>query len=40
VRVRCTLASIEVMREIRKEQLAAMENLPQTPAEQFYTLAA
>ena len=37
---RCTIAGIEVMHAIRKGQLAAMGNLPQTPAEQFYALAA
>jgi len=37
---RCTIAGIEVMHAIRKGQLAAMGNLPQTPAEQFYALVA
>jgi putative transposase len=37
---RCTIAGIEVMHAIRKGQLAAMGNLPQTQAEQFYALAA
>jgi putative transposase len=37
---RCTIAGIEVMHAIRKGQLASMGNAPQTPAEQFYALAA
>jgi transposase-like protein len=37
---RCTIAGIEVMHAIRKGQLAATENPSQTPAEQFYALAA
>ena len=37
---RCTIAGIEVMHAIRKGQLAATGTLPQTPAEQFYALAA
>src|SRR5262245_47037630 len=37
---RCTIAGIEVMHAIRKGQLLAQENAPQTPAEQFYALAA
>jgi putative transposase len=37
---RCTLAGIEVMHAIRKGQLAATRNDRQTPAEQFYSLAA
>jgi putative transposase len=36
---RCTMAGIEVMHAIRKEQLATTGNAPQTPAEQFYALA-
>ena len=37
---RCTIAGMEVMHAIRKGQLMATGNLPQTPAEQFYALAA
>jgi putative transposase len=37
---RCTLAGIEVMHAIRKGQLATTESGAQTPAEQFYALAA
>jgi transposase-like protein len=37
---RCTLAGIEVMHAIRKGQLATTSNERQTPAEQFYSLAA
>ena len=37
---RCTIAGIEVMHAIRKGQLLTAENQPQTPAEQFYALAA
>jgi transposase-like protein len=37
---RCTIAGIEVMPAIRKSQLASTGNAPQTPAEQFYALAA
>jgi putative transposase len=37
---RCTIAGIEVMHAIRKGQLASTENASQTPAEQFYALAA
>jgi putative transposase len=37
---RCTIAGIEVMHAIRKGQLATTESGPQTPAEQFYALAA
>jgi putative transposase len=37
---RCTIAGIEVMHAIRKGQLPIPENAPQTPAEQFYALAA
>jgi transposase-like protein len=37
---RCTLAGIEVMHAIRKGQLLTAENARQTPAEQFYALAA
>jgi transposase-like protein len=36
----CTIAGIEVMHAIRKGQLATSGNAPQTPAEQFYALAA
>jgi transposase-like protein len=36
----CTIAGIEVMPAIRKGQLAPTENARQTPAEQFYALAA
>jgi putative transposase len=36
---RCTLAGIEVMHAIRKGQLMTTENVPQSPAEQFYALA-
>jgi putative transposase len=35
-----TIAGIEVMHAIRKGQLATPENVRQTPAEQFYALAA
>jgi transposase-like protein len=38
--VRCTVAGVEVMHAIRKGQLATAENACQTPAEQFYSLAA
>ncbi len=37
---RCTIAGIEVMHAIRKGQLASTGNTSQTPAEQFYALAA
>ena len=37
---RCTIAGIEVMHAIRKGQLLIPEHTPQTPAEQFYALAA
>jgi hypothetical protein len=37
---RCTIAGIEVMHAIRKGQLLTPENAPQTPAKQFYALAA
>src|SRR5499426_87419 len=37
---RCTLAGIEVMRAIRKGQLETAGTVIQTPAEQFYALAA
>jgi putative transposase len=37
---RCTLAGIEVMHAIRKGQLMTIGTVPQTPAEQFYVLAA
>jgi putative transposase len=36
----CTIAGIEVMHAIRKGQLLSSENGSQTPAEQFYALAA
>ena len=36
----CTIAGIEVMHAIRKGQLLPSENGSQTPAEQFYALAA
>jgi putative transposase len=36
----CTIAGIEVMHAIRKGQLIGTGNAPQTPAEQFYALAA
>ena len=36
----CTIAGIEVMHALRKGQLATTESMPQTPAEQFYALAA
>jgi putative transposase len=36
----CTIAGIEVMHAIRKGSLATPENACQTPAEQFYALAA
>jgi putative transposase len=37
---RCTIAGIEVMHTIRKGQLMSIGEEPQTPAEQFYSLAA
>jgi putative transposase len=37
---RCTIAGIEVMHAIRKGQWLMPEHAPQTPAEQFYALAA
>jgi putative transposase len=37
---RCTIAGIEVMHAIRKGQLATTGTVSQTPAEQFYALAA
>jgi putative transposase len=37
---RCTIAGMEVMHAIRKGQLVTTENAAQTPAEQFYALAA
>ena len=37
---RCTIAGIETMHAIRKGQLATTGNAIQTPAEQFYALAA
>ena len=37
---RCTIAGIEVMHAIRKGQLGILGEAPQTPAEQFYALAA
>jgi transposase-like protein len=37
---RCTLAGIEVRHAIRKGQLATAGTVSQTPAEQFYALAA
>jgi transposase-like protein len=37
---RCTIAGIEVMHAIRKGQLATVGTGAQTPAEQFYALAA
>src|SRR5262245_11047902 len=37
---RCTIAGIEVMHAIRKGQLATPGNTAQTPAGQFYALAA
>jgi putative transposase len=37
---RCTMAGLEVMRAIRNGQLVSTGNAPQTPAEQFYALAA
>jgi putative transposase len=37
---RCTIAGIEIMHAIRKGQLLTSEKAPQTPAEQFYVLAA
>jgi hypothetical protein len=36
----CTIAGIEVMHALRKQQLATTEGMLQTPAEQFYALAA
>jgi putative transposase len=36
----CTIAGIEVMHAMRKGQLPSAGNAPQTPAEQFYALAA
>src|SRR5215813_11452040 len=37
---RCTIAGMEVMHAIRKGQLVTPEHSRQTPAEQFYSLAA
>lgn len=37
---RCTTAGMEVMHAIRKGQLLSTGTMPQTPAEQFYALAA
>ena len=37
---RCTIAGIEVMHAIRKGQLMTTRERAQTPAEQFYALAA
>ena len=37
---RCTIAGIEVMHAIRKGQVITSGDLPQSPAEQFYALAA
>jgi putative transposase len=37
---RCTITGIEVMHALRKGQLATTGNASQTPAEQFYALAA
>jgi len=37
---RCTLAGIEVLHAIRKGQMATTGAMSQTPAEQFYALAA
>jgi putative transposase len=37
---RCTLAGMEVMHAIRKGQLVTTGNVSQSPAEQFYALAA
>jgi transposase-like protein len=37
---RCTIAGIEVIHAIRKGQLATIGAESQTPAEQFYALAA
>ena len=37
---RCTIAGMEIMHAIRKGQLTRTGNAPQTPAEQFYGLAA
>ena len=37
---RCTIAGMEVMHAIRKGQLLYTGTMPQTPAEQFYALAA
>ena len=36
----CTIAGMEVMHAIRKGQMLTPENASQTPAEQFYALAA
>jgi putative transposase len=37
---RCTMAGIEVMHAIRKEQVVTTGEVYQTPADQFYSLAA
>jgi hypothetical protein len=37
---RCTIAGMEVMHAIRKGQLVTTGTVPQSPAEQFYALAA
>ena len=36
----CTMAGIEVMHAIHKRQLVFSQNTLQTPADQFYALAA
>jgi putative transposase len=36
----CTIAGIEVMHAMRQGQLSSTGHAPQTPAEQFYALAA
>ena len=37
---RCTIAGMDVMHAIRKEQLETAGTMAPTPAEQFYALAA
>jgi transposase-like protein len=37
---RCTISGIEVMHALRKGQLLTPGNVPQSPVEQFYALAA
>src|SRR5262245_46379563 len=36
----CTIAGVEMMHALRKGQLTGTDNTPQTPAEQYYAVAA